>query len=86
MVVDLRPGSLGASPTGMVDVNGMVVFTASDDFELEVWRSDGTPSGTTVVHSMYGLEFVCSGPYVFFRGSFGNGANDLWSLSPVPLH
>jgi ELWxxDGT repeat protein len=43
----VRPGPRSSHPGEMVDIGGIVYFSAHhNEFGHEVWRSDGTPSGT----------------------------------------
>src|SRR5262245_11617858 len=40
----------GADPENLVNVNGTLFFTASTPrFGTELWKSDGTPEGTSMV-------------------------------------
>src|SRR4051812_40225926 len=53
LVKDINPGSVGSfAPAGneTANVNGVVFFTANDGVNgVELWKSDGTASGTTLV-------------------------------------
>jgi ELWxxDGT repeat protein len=49
-VKDIRPGPGSSLPAGLVDVNGVLFFAANDGTAgTELWRSDGTAAGTTLV-------------------------------------
>lgn len=43
---DIRPGKDGSNPMYLTVADGVLYFTASDEFFSEVWRSDGTTEGT----------------------------------------
>jgi ELWxxDGT repeat protein len=46
----IHPGATGSSPDSLTDVNGVLFFAADDGTNgTELWRSDGTASGTTLV-------------------------------------
>jgi ELWxxDGT repeat protein len=46
----IRPGANGSSPSDLTNVNGTLFFNADDGTNgAELWKSDGTPSGTTIV-------------------------------------
>lgn len=55
MVKDIYPGptsgvGVGNSPKYMTNVGGILYFVARDDTHgIELWRSDGSPAGTTLV-------------------------------------
>ena len=51
MVKDIRSiDSDGSSPDELIDVNGMLYFSANDGTHgSELWKSDGTESGTVMV-------------------------------------
>ncbi len=45
---DIIPGPISSSPSGFVEMNGVVYFSAvsSNVFGVELWRTDGTERGT----------------------------------------
>jgi ELWxxDGT repeat protein len=46
-------GSNGSSPSSLVNVGGTLYFAANDGFAgAELWKSDGSPSGTTLVRDI----------------------------------
>src|SRR5207247_2575548 len=51
-------GNAGSQPSGLVELGGKLLFAAGDGVHGPgLWRSDGTPGGTTLVkaiHSVYG--------------------------------
>lgn len=69
LVKDLNPGAgyswLGYS-SDLINVNGILFFAASDPATgIELWRSDGTASGTTVVKDIFpGIESSYPGELV----------------------
>ncbi len=95
MVKDIFPGAatsgMGAgtpnsgNPQGFTNVNGTVFFMASDDYyKTEVWKTDGTPAGTTLVRDIYpGLNyalnnFINVNGTLFFTVYGGTEGNELW--------
>ena len=50
MVKDINPGAASSSPEGLAVVNGRLYFRAFEPTAgTELWRSDGTAAGTTLV-------------------------------------
>ena len=84
LLMDIRPGSGNSLPRGLIDVNGLVLFSANNGSDIEIWRSDGTASGTQVRASLGAADFVRSGELIFFRSS-DPWADALWTLTPTPL-
>ena len=75
MVKDINPGPGSGGPGQLTDVNGTLYFTASEGNHVsELWRSDGTEAGTTVVKSVSAVGLTD------FRGAlyFGSGPGGLW--------
>jgi trimeric autotransporter adhesin len=57
LVKDINPGPGGLDdrgvPLSFANVNGLLLFTADDGTHgLELWRSDGTPAGTSMVRDI----------------------------------
>lgn len=90
-VVDIRAGSPGADPDHIVvmPVGGVphLLFTANNGTDgIELWKSNGTSSGTAIVRDIYsgssggwpvGLTVV--GTSVFFSATNGTDGIELWS-------
>jgi trimeric autotransporter adhesin len=50
LVKDIYPGKTGSEPSNLVDFKGKLLFAAAQpDFGEELWRSNGTKSGTSLV-------------------------------------
>lgn len=84
LVKDINLGIGDADPVGLTNVNGTLFFRAFDGSNSGLWRSDGTPLGTTLVLATaggapldpFGLTAVGSALY-FDAGSAASGYN-LW--------
>lgn len=91
-VKDIRPGAesgLGSGRTDAVEMNGFLYFRANDGATgFELWRSDGTEAGTTMVvdlnagpingiASTYGKLVNVDGT-LYFVGNDGASGNALW--------
>ena len=74
MVKDINPGPASGGPGQLTDLNGTLYFTASEgNYVSELWRSDGTEAGTTVVKS------VSASALTDFRGAlYFSGPGGLW--------
>ena len=62
LVKDLLPGAGSSYPGNLVDVGGVLYFTANAVYnKLELWRTDGTEPGTVKVKDLavsYAYEFT----------------------------
>jgi len=74
IVKDIRPGSYGptpysSEPEDLMEVNGVLYFTAFDSTNgRELWKSDGTEAGTVMVKDIYpGFDPI--EPYPIYPGS-----------------
>jgi len=64
MVNDIIPGAGGPNLANFTNVNGTLFFTASDGVHgLELWKSDGTTSGTVMVKDIFPGETTYQGYY-----------------------
>src|SRR5215217_5461353 len=87
LVEDIYPGKTGSEPNYLVDFKGKLLFAAMHpDFGEELWKSDGTKSGTKIVKDIVpgpgdsGAEgFVSIAPRTtFFRAWDKNHGEELW--------
>ncbi len=78
LVRDIRPGSLGANPSNLVELNGTLYFVANDGVNgNELWKSDGTEAGTVLVKDLRpGPAGVAPGHLAVFRNHLYFVAND----------
>lgn len=84
-----------ANPSNMAALGGQVLFAANDGTTgVELWKSDGTISGTTLVediypgstivgsistpNSSYPTDLVAVGGYVYFAANDGTDGVQLW--------
>src|SRR5262249_15065684 len=94
MVKDSAPGWYSPNPTRLTNVNGTLFFMATDDTHgSELWKSDGTAAGTTLVkdidsggffnygnfypNSSYPRELTNVNGTLFFAATDGPSTN-LW--------
>lgn len=53
LFLNISAGSASSSPTAYANVNGTMFFRAGDTVNgTELWKSDGTPGGTVLVHNI----------------------------------
>jgi ELWxxDGT repeat protein len=76
------PSGGGYEPENLVNVNGTLYFTSTyNGSNLELWKSDGTPNGTTFVSdiSLTGFDNPTAvGNKVFFLGTDNQHGRELW--------
>ena len=83
-VTAIGPGGSLAGTTAMADVNGTLLFTASDSSgQMSLWRSDGTQAGTSQVVSFQGTasfnqDFEAIGNELYFIADDGANGPALW--------
>ena len=78
-----------SEPVVFVDFNGVAVFTGSDGIDNRLWRSDGTPAGTTVIGGSNLLLFteppppnrLAAGQNFFYVSSEGSVRTELFAFS-----
>ena len=85
--IDSRPYS-GSYPAHLTNVNGTLFFTANnglDDAGVELWKSDGTADGTTLVADFppagvdsYLDNLTDVNGTLFFTVNDGTHGNELW--------
>ena len=83
-----------SSPTGFNMVNGILYFTADDGVHgRELWRSDGTEAGTSLVKDIYiGTEgslffypkFIVINNVLYFTADDGVHGTELWRSDGTP--
>jgi ELWxxDGT repeat protein len=98
MVKDIEPGAnifgfgYGSNPNGLTNVNGKLYFSAYDGVHGdELWQSDGTAAGTTLVQDIDPGPNG-SAPYyltnlngtLLFAANDGVHGTEPWVLAPTP--
>ncbi len=89
LVRDISSGSLSSSPTGFIlsPNNSHALFSASNGTAngIELWTSDGTPVGTTLLKdinlgstSASPANFCRTGNLVFFTATTSTSGTELW--------
>jgi ELWxxDGT repeat protein len=75
-------------PVVFVDFNGVAVFSASDGIDHRLWRSDGTPAGTTLIGGSNLMLFMeppptrlAAGQTFFYVSSEGSVGTELFAFS-----
>lgn len=83
LVKDIRPGPFSSFPEHLTVAGGQVFFTATEDVAFRaLWRSDGTPAGTSRVTTLSPREMAVLGTALYFvAGDFT--ADALWKLEPA---
>jgi ELWxxDGT repeat protein len=64
----------------VVAVDGTILFTAEDGPATTLWRTDGTPDGTTQVEDGMGMlgALTVAGGVAYFAGGDGTSGVELW--------
>jgi ELWxxDGT repeat protein len=86
-MLDIRPGPEGSAPTDLLAGNGFLWFAADDGIHgRELWRTDGTPAGTSMVDVIpgpsgiapSGLARLDDSSLVAFQGDSGPDGAEPW--------
>jgi ELWxxDGT repeat protein len=85
LVSDIDPGVNGSSPSEFTTLNGVLFFDAVDGTHGdELWRSDGTAAGTTMVKDINPAagssisELIAVAGTLYFRADDGTHGSELW--------
>jgi ELWxxDGT repeat protein len=84
--INTVPGNVASSPAGLTDINGILYFRAyTDDDGIELWKSDGTTTGTVMVRDIwigsggaYPRDLTNVNGTLYFCGSDGTNGDELW--------
>ncbi len=93
MVQDINAGSEGSVPRNLANIQGRLVFAASDgQHGMELWRSDGTLGGTNMVQDIAPgransnpASFTLLGDRVLFSADDGSVGDELWAIPYTTL-
>jgi ELWxxDGT repeat protein len=82
MVKDITPGSMSSSLYYLTNIYGVLYFSAEDDHDPgiqgELWKSDGTESGTVQVKDVLPGNLTEYNGAVYFNGHDGTSGAKLW--------
>jgi len=73
-----------SNPGQIINVNGTLFFSATDENGTELWKSDGTAAGTVMVKdispnsSSYPTNLINFNGTLYFTASDGTNGNELW--------
>ncbi|HYD90604.1 MAG TPA: hypothetical protein VEA37_03840, partial [Flavobacterium sp.] len=91
LLKDIHPGLVDSGATPFTECNGVLLFTAMDEYlvdnENELWRTDGTTEGTYKVIDLNPdkgaipanfADLKKIGNYVYFKADDGIHGLELW--------
>ena len=86
MVKDINSGSGSSNPSELTAVGNTLYFAANDGTNgEELWKSDGTASGTMMVKDIRSgsssgnpFEHTAVGNTLYFRANDGTNGYELW--------
>ncbi len=86
MVKDINSGWYNSNPDQLTNVNGTLFFRADNDINgIELWKSDGTGTGTIMVrdiypgwYNSYPDQLTNINGTLFFRAEDGINGGELW--------
>jgi ELWxxDGT repeat protein len=85
LVKDINPGTASSYPRYLTNANGTLLFTASDGTSgYELWKSDGTAAGTTIVANLAAQSLTNVNGTLFFSADDGIHGQELWTLVDGP--
>ncbi len=83
-VKDINPGSEDANPYSLTVFNGRLFFSAASSsingqfFNYQLWSSDGTEAGTSMVKDIEAGQLKVAGDTLFFLGYDDSTGQELW--------
>lgn len=88
LVKDIWEGYEDSSPTGFVNLGGMVYFSASDPRGTQLWRTDGTAAGTVIAAASRSdggdgsqpSDLNVIGNSLYFMADDGRHGRELWVI------
>lgn len=88
LVLDIRPGTFGSSPSELTSVAGLVYFVALNDvYGSELWVTDGTAAGTRLAADVepgpgnsFPRQLVRAGERLYFVATTTATGRELWTL------
>src|SRR5262245_30904868 len=91
LVKDIVPGTGSSAPSELVNVNGLLYFTANDGVHgTELWQSNGTAAGTVMVQDINPgsagsapASLVAMSNKLYFSADDGTLGRELWDPPPV---
>lgn len=95
LVKDINVGSLGSFDVSttkqLYNLNGVLYFVANNGISgKEIWKSDGTPTGTLLLKDAYaGCQsnspsyLILNGTSIIYTGTNGNTGQELWKCDTV---
>ena len=85
LVKDINPGTKSSNPEQITDLFGLVIFAAvHETYGWEMWRSDGTAAGTTLLRDISSSATTrpgvlgVAGRYLYFAHERTNFGVELW--------
>jgi ELWxxDGT repeat protein len=96
LVKDIEAGSGDSFPTDLTVYDGEIFFTANDGTQplahgIELWKTDGTGPGTTMVKdinpgpfSARPVDLTASGGSLFFSADDGSHGIEMWKTNGTP--
>ncbi len=89
--IDIYPGEQGSQPADYTPYNGYVYFSADNpNYGRELWKTDGTAAGTTLVKDIYAgavgsnpTNLFVANNILFFTANNGINGNELWQTDGI---
>ena len=91
LLKDINPGALNGSPSNLTNLNGTLYFAADNGTGPELYKSDGTSTGTVLVadlNSKPGIgsspqSMVLMGGFIYFTANSDTTGRELFKLNPA---
>ena len=84
LLKDIDPGAEGSEPQDFTPVGDIFFFSTLNPGGFDLWKSDGTAAGTSLVKDMEAEQHTRVGDTLYFSADDPSGLKELWKSDGTP--